>query len=45
MGIARQWSLEKFAIPTLKPQSHVRILIYRTWAIRHFRKEKGLGLS
>ena len=27
-GIARQSSLEKFAILTLKPRSHVRILIY-----------------
>ena len=33
LGIARQWSLDKFAILTLKPRSHVRILIYRTWAI------------
>ena len=32
LGIARQWSLEKFAILTLKPWSHVRILIYRTRA-------------
>ena len=32
-GIARQWSCEKFAILTPKPRSHVRILIYRTWAI------------
>ena len=31
--IARQWSREKFAILTLKPQRHVRILIYRKWAI------------
>ena len=29
LGIARQWSLEKFAILTLKPRSHVRILTYR----------------
>ena len=28
MGIARQGSLDKFAILTLKPRSHVRILIY-----------------
>ena len=27
-GIVRQWSLEKFAVLTLKPWSHVRILIY-----------------
>ena len=33
VGIARQWSLEKFAILTLKPRIHVRILIYPTWAI------------
>ena len=26
LGIARQWSLEKFAISTLKPRRHVRIL-------------------
>ena len=32
-GIARQWSREKFAILTLKPRRHVRILIYRKWAI------------
>ena len=30
--IATQWSGKKFAILTLKPRSHVRIL-YRTWAI------------
>ena len=28
LGIARQWSLEKLAILTLKPLRHVRILIY-----------------
>ena len=33
LGIARQWSREKFAIVLLKPRSRVRILIYRTWAI------------
>ena len=33
LGIARQWSREKFAVLTLKPRSHDRILIYRTWAI------------
>ena len=31
LGLARQWSLEKFAILTLKPRSHVRILIYRIY--------------
>ena len=30
---ARQCSLEKFAILSLKPRSHVTILIHRTWAI------------
>ena len=33
LGIARQLSLEKFAILTLKPWIHVRILIYPMWAI------------
>ena len=37
LGITRQWSVEKFAILTLKPRSHVGILIYRTWAIGHRR--------
>ena len=37
LGIARQWSREKFAILTLKPRSHVSInfnihQIYQTWA-------------
>ena len=31
----RQWSCEKFAILTLKPWSHLRILIYQTWAISY----------
>ena len=31
LGIVRQWSREKFAILT---RSHVRSLIYRTWAIQ-----------
>ena len=30
LGIERQKKLEKFAILTRKPQSHARILIYRT---------------
>ena len=33
LGIARQWSREKFAILTLQPRSHVRVLINRRWAI------------
>ena len=36
LGIARQWSREKCAIFSVKPQSHVRILIYRTWAVVRF---------
>ena len=39
LAIATQWSSEKFAILTLKPRSHVKILIYRTWAIRNNQKE------
>ena len=30
---ARQCSREEFAILSLKPRSHVTILIHRTWAI------------
>ena len=37
LEIARQWSREEFAILTLNPRSHVRVLIYRTWAIRAFK--------
>ena len=33
LGIARQWSREKFAILTPKRRSHVRFLIHRRWAI------------
>ena len=35
LGIERQKKLEKFAILTRKPRSHVRILIYRTWPIHN----------
>ena len=35
LGIARQWTRERFAVLTLKPRSHVRILIYRTWAFQN----------
>ena len=35
LGIARHWSHEKFAILSLTPRSHVRILIHRTWAIEN----------
>ena len=34
LGIARQWSREKFASLTLKPRSHERILIYRYHSIQ-----------
>ena len=33
LGIEKQKKLEKFAILTRKPRSHVIILIYRTWPI------------
>ena len=33
LGIARQWSRKKITFLPQKPWSHVRILIYRTWAI------------
>ena len=33
----------KVAILTIQPQSHVRILIYRTWAICNFWNERGSG--
>ena len=33
LGIERQKELNKNAILTRKPRSHVRILIYRTWPI------------
>ena len=41
LGIARQWSRQKFAILILKPRSHVRILIYmyRTWAIKTIQQQ------
>ena len=41
LGIARQWSREKFAIMTLKPQSHVRILIYIERGLFANKKETG----
>ena len=34
LGIEKQKTLEKFAILTRTPRSHVRILIYRTWPIK-----------
>ena len=34
LRIVRQWSRKKFAILTLKPRSHVKILMYWAWAIR-----------
>ena len=38
LGIERQKKLEKFAILTRKPRTHVRILIYRTWPICNTRE-------
>ena len=35
LGIERQKKVKKFAILTRKPRSHIRILIYRTWPIKH----------
>ena len=35
LGIERQKKLKKYTILTRKPRSHVRILIYRTWAIEN----------
>ena len=34
LGIARQWSREKFASLTLKPRSHARILIHPYYSIQ-----------
>ena len=33
LGIEGQMKLKNFAILTRKPQSHARVLIYRTWPI------------
>ena len=33
LGIARQKSCKEFSFLSVNPRSHVRILIYRTWAI------------
>ena len=44
LGIARQWSRENFAILTLKRRSHVRILIYQTWAIELARQPGASSL-
>ena len=44
LEIARQWSGEKFAILTLKPRSHVRISIYRTWAIKTIQYQYSIVL-
>ena len=45
LGIARQSSGEKFAIFSLKPRSHVRILINRMWAILKKKKTEDFGTS
>ena len=46
LGISRQCSRKEFSILTLKPWSHVRILIYRLWAIGYLEtvRETGSGL-
>ena len=44
LEIGRQWSLEKFAILTLKPRSPVKILRYLTWAIGSLHEIKSLFL-
>ena len=36
LGIARQWSREKFAILSLKPRSHVKRYIYQTLAVTSY---------
>ena len=36
LGIATQWSRDKFAILTLKPRSHDKILIQQKWAMVNF---------
>ena len=36
LRIERQKKLKKFTFLTRKPRSHVRILIYRMWAIRQW---------
>ena len=41
LEIEGQRKLEKFAIFTRKPRSHVRILIYRTWPIGELRLHVG----
>ena len=38
LRIQRNWSRENFAILFVKPRSHVKILIYRTWPIRENRE-------
>ena len=40
-GNCEHRSREKFSILTLKPRSHVRILIYRTWPKLQFRIRRG----
>ena len=35
LGIARQWTHEKFVIFFLKPQSHDRTLVYQIWVVHY----------
>ena len=44
LAIARQWSREKLAILALRPWGHVRILIYRTWAINSYKFSSSASL-
>jgi len=42
LGIEGQNKLRKFTILTPKPQSHVRILIYRMWSIAAERASRNI---
>ena len=41
LGIARQWNREEFAILSLKPLSHVSILICQNWAITYLERSSN----
>ena len=45
LGIVRQYGLEKFAILSLEPWNHGRILIYRTWTIGHCQFTRHIRVS
>ena len=42
LGIARQWSHEKFPFLSLKPQSHDRTLVYQMWVVHHTSSRRTL---